>query len=411
MQKGSVARGAATLIFFVLSGHAQVLSPPEILDPAMRALQQKHFPELKAAAVDITTHNYPYRFFLSRKLDLSEKQEKLADQRAIRFAKFQDHTVLQVTGNYFAAYSEESMDRAERVTQTYLDVMLPILRAVAPRLNGETQINAFAIEIAHHVRKRVLGVTVESPENVALIVPSAAAQSAPLSNDRNVELSVLKQSAVYIDSQPVILWPDVAHASAPPAVSAAVKPPAASPITVDRPVSEPATAPAPARDLSPDALQKQQSALQALLDRITKELDGQAHFISYAPPALISFRKLIYLQLSIMTTLDPSASGSQYRIAALSFDHHVSHLIRPLLAYFKEDTGIDGVVFSSTVKVPGQSAESSITQSVEFFLSLAELRRFEQYDITGQQLISSGFVLINGERIGLELQSAESDSR
>src|SRR5579863_8055287 len=84
MQKGNVVVGAAALIASVLS--AQVLSPPEILDPAMRALQQKHFPELKAAAVDITAHDYPHKFFLSRKLDLTEKQEKLADQRAIRFS-------------------------------------------------------------------------------------------------------------------------------------------------------------------------------------------------------------------------------------------------------------------------------------------------------------------------------------
>src|SRR5579863_2312638 len=200
MQKGNVVVGAAALIASVLS--AQVLSPPEILDPAMRALQQKHFPELKAAAVDITAHDYPHKFFLSRKLDLTEKQEQLADQRAIRFSNFQGRTVLQVTGNYFAAYSDEAMDRNQRVTRTYLDVMLPILQAVAPRLSDEPQLNAFAIEVAHHVRKRVLGVTVENAENVALIVPSAVAQNAPKSSDLSARLAVLKQSSLYIDSQP-----------------------------------------------------------------------------------------------------------------------------------------------------------------------------------------------------------------
>jgi hypothetical protein len=42
---------------------------------------------------------------------------------------------------------------------------------------------------------------------------------------------------------------------------------------------------------------------------------------------------------------------------------------------------------------------------------MSELRRYEQYDITGQQLINAGFVLINGERVGLELQNAESGQR
>jgi hypothetical protein len=75
---------AATLVAFVPNCFPQVLSPPEILDPAMRALQQKHFPELKAAAVDITSHRYPYRFYLSSRLDPTQQQEQQSDQRSIR---------------------------------------------------------------------------------------------------------------------------------------------------------------------------------------------------------------------------------------------------------------------------------------------------------------------------------------
>jgi hypothetical protein len=138
-------------------------------------------------------------------------------------------------------------------------------------------------------------------------------------------------------------------------------------------------------------------------------MDAQAHFVSYAPPAIIAFRNSSYLQLSVTTNLAPPDAGSQYRVAALAFDRHVSHLIRPILAYFKQAPDFDGIVFSSTVKIPGRSDDTLVTESAEFFLTLAELRRYEQYDITGQQLINSGYVLINGERVGLELQAAESD--
>jgi hypothetical protein len=168
---------------------------------------------------------------------------------------------------------------------------------------------------------------------------------------------------------------------------------------------------APGRDISPEALQRVRSSCQELLDRIIRELDSQARFIGYAPPVLIAFHKQSYLQLSVTTILAPSDAGSQYRIAALAFDRHVSHLIRPILAFFKTDPDFDGIVLSSTVKVPGKSEDSSLTQSVEFFLPLTELRRYEQYDITGQQLVNSGYVLINGERVGLELQTAESEIR
>src|SRR5579864_617324 len=148
MHRGSLVAGVALLIGAICECHGQVLSPPEILEPDMRELQQRHFAELKAAAVEITSHEYPYRFYLSRTLDVTEQQEQQIDHRSIRFSNFQGSTVLQVTGNYFAAYSERLMGRDERVKETYLDVALPILRAVVPRLTGEPKLTAFAIEIS-----------------------------------------------------------------------------------------------------------------------------------------------------------------------------------------------------------------------------------------------------------------------
>jgi hypothetical protein len=424
MHRNSLGFAFALLAGCAAPSSAQVLSPPEVLDPDMRVLQEKHFPELKAAAVDITSHQFPYRFYLSRTLDVTEQQEQQIDRRSIRFANFQGQTVVQVTGNYFAAYSDRSMDRSERVKRTYTDVVLPILRALAPRLAGEPKLTSYAIEISHHVRKQVLGVAVETPENLALILPRAMAEKAAASNDVVDQITALRASSVYVDGSPTMLWSDqnagtpvkkeLDKQPATPAISSALlsKEPAISPPVRPQPI-EPATPlmPAPARDVSPEALQRKQSAYQDLLDRIVRELDSQAHFVSYAPPVLIGFRKASYLQLSITTTLLPSDAGSQYRIAALAFDRHISHLIRTVLAFFKQDAEFDGIVFSSTVKIPGKTLDSSITQSVEFFFPFAELRRYEQYDITGQQLINSGFVLINGERVGLELQTAESDIR
>jgi len=409
MHKGSFV--LAVLTVFALECRPQVLSPPEILDPPMRALQQQHFTELKAAAVEITSHQYPFRFYLSRTLDLTERQEQLTDQRSIRFSNFQGRTVLQVTGNYFAAYSEETMSRNERVKRTYLDVVLPILRAMASRLGAEPQLNAFAIEVSHHVRKKVLGVTVENPENLALIIPRATADKVAASSNEDEQVAALLESRVYIDGNSVTLWPQqgvTASERAEPPAPAVVN---ASSILSATPPPAPVVAPLLARDLSPAALQLQQTAYQGLMDRVVHELDGDAHFVSYAPPMLVGFHAMSYLQLSIITNLAPQGGGSQYRIAALAFDRHVSHLIRPLIAMFPQDLEFDGIVFSSTVRIAGKTADSGISESVEFFLPFTELRRFEKYDITGQQLINSGFVLINGERVGLELQSAEADLR
>src|ERR1700675_2101558 len=255
MYKRKVVLVSAVLVAFVPQCFPQVLSPPEILDPAMRALQQQHLPELKAAAVEITSHRYPYRFYLSRKLDLTEQQEQQNDQRSIRFSTFQGHTVLQVTGNYFASYSEESMNQNERVKQTYLHVMLPILRATASRLGGEPELNAFAIEVAHHGRKKVLGVAVEHPENLALIVPFAIAEKIAASRNVNDQMTALLESRVFIDGKPASLWPNPVDETVPtPTVARVVTPPPAPP---------PPTA--AVRDLSVGALQQQQTSYQGLI--------------------------------------------------------------------------------------------------------------------------------------------------
>ena len=396
------ATGFSLCLLLIGSGAAQVLSPAEILDPETRALQERHFTELKAAAVEITSHSYPYRFYLSRTMDVTEQKEQQSDQRAIRFSKFQNQIVVQVTGNYFAAYSGRLLDRAERVKRTYLDVMLPIVSAIAPRLAGEPKVAAYAIEISHHVRKDVLGVTVENPENLAVIIPRPMAEKASGSRDVVDEITALRASSVYVDGNLVSLWGEQSEDMAPKA----------DPVSPASPAPVPAPAPiSPPPDLTQAVLEQKQSSYRELLDRMVRELDSSAHFVAYSPPVIVAFHQASYLQLSVTTSLAPPAVGSQYRIAALAFDNHISHLIRPVLAFFKESPNFEGIVFSSTVKIPGKTPDSSVTQSVEFFLPFAELRRYENYDITGQQLINSGYVLINGERVGLDLQSAESDMR
>jgi hypothetical protein len=106
------------------------------------------------------------------------------------------------------------------------------------------------------------------------------------------------------------------------------------------------------------------------------------------------------------STLDGTLQGSQYMQAALAFDHHIAHLVRPVLAYFKDSSEFNGIDFSTTIK-SSQAKGAASVESVEFILPLAAMRCFEQYDCTGQQLLNSGIVLINGERVGLDLQVAE----
>ena len=47
--------------------------------------------------------------------------------------------------------------------------------------------------------------------------------------------------------------------------------------------------------------------------------------------------------------------------------------------------------------------------AVEFIFPLKLLSAYADFDATGQQLIEASFILINGERVSLDLQVAEAD--
>jgi hypothetical protein len=380
---------------FAAAAVAQVLSPPEILDPELRELQQKHMAELKAVAVAISSHQFPYHFYFSRKLDVSEQQEKLTDQRSIQFARFQNQIVLQITGNYFASYSAELLNKEDRARRTLEDVMIPILKTAAAGIGQEPSIQRFALEVSHHVRKKTLGVITEHAENIVVTMPREAAASLAAARDEGETNLAMGEASIFVDGQQTAWWTQPAE---PQAARAAVPPPP----TAARPAP-----PSPARATSPDALRALQEHYQETLNRLTRDLDATARFVGYAPPSFIAFHNGIYLQLSLTTPVGPAAVPSRYVAAATAFDEHIARLVRRVIAYFENDPGFDGIDFSTTVRA-ASGEDSGGAFAIEYILNFPALRSYAHYDSTGQQLLNSGFILVNGERVGLDLQIAES---
>jgi hypothetical protein len=99
-------------------------------------------------------------------------------------------------------------------------------------------------------------------------------------------------------------------------------------------------------------------------------------------------------------------TGSRYKFAATAFDEHIASLVRPATAYFENESDFDGISFSTTV-TSGSTRGDGNPKAVEFFFPFPLLRCYKQYDCTGQQLIDGSAVLVNGERISLDLQAAE----
>lgn len=400
-----------------------MLAPEEIRDPELRALQQKYRSELKLIGSAAATHSFPYHFYFSRKLGLAEKDQPLNDQRSIQFDRYKDRVVLKISGNYFVSYSAELLKPEERARQTYENVMLPLLRAAVHALDQTDVPQAFAFEISHHVRKKMIGVPSESAENVVLVLPKAAAQRLVLSADAGVREAALFQAEIYLNAVPISFGPQreeaaqqtaaphttLAAVATPPATAAPAPPVIPVPTVAAKVVPAPPEQAPPARDASPGAVKALQKSLQPDLDRMLKEMESQAHFVGYAPPAFIQFHNSVYLQVSVTTTLPTAQPGSQYRQAALAFDQHIAHLIRPVLAYFKDHRGeFDGIDFSTSIR-SGPGAEAS-PLAVEFISPFKLLGAYADFDSTGQQLIDASFVLINGERVSLNLQTAEAAS-
>jgi hypothetical protein len=440
MRKGSrctLLLWAACFLAIEISA-AQVVAPVEIKDPALRALQFKYMDDLKAIGAEINNSSFPYPFYLSRKLDLDEQQQKSADQRSIRFDQYSGRTVLAITGNYYAAYSADQINKDQRARSTFLAVVEPILKMAVPKFQTNASVQGYAVEISHHILGKVMGVSMERPENLMMFFPQNTALKLLAAKDETAQQAALLEGQFFVNAEPVTIWlngegpqaglktpvPDAPEEGEPAgpagaqivggtdgrasATNAIPSFPKRTKPVDDVPHPQP-------RDTSPEALASLQAAHKQSLETMLKELDPQAHFVSYAAPSFIAFRQGVFLELSLNTTLNETVAGSRYRLAAMAFDDHIAHLIRPVLGYFKpdpkQDPQFDGIGFSTTVHVTGKNQAASGSEAVEFFFPLTALRCYESYDCAGQQLIDAGTVLINGERVSLDLQIAEGSAR
>jgi len=407
-------------MWLVLPAAGQVLSPAEIKDQTARQLQQSHISQLRAVAGAIQAQTFPYPFFLSRVLDLDQKQMAHADQRSIRFDRYNNQTLLMITGNYYVSYATDRVNANERIHKTLDEVVRPMLLSVVSEFANVDNFDGYAFEIAYHVRRKAMGMRGENAENVVFIFPRKAAQRLiGAANDEQLQAAIL-ESKVFLDAEPFTLWVsgdrpsdeeiqkrrNVASADHKTTVEG-MSVTAGSGLPPQSSVSHESVRPAdaPARVILPDTLSNLKLSYASKILDLERQLDTQAHFVSYAPPEFIQFHGAIFLEFSVNTSLDTAAFGSRYKLAALTFDEHISHLIRPTLAYFQDTADFDGLVFSTTIQQPGKS--NSI--AVEFFLPFPAIKCYARYDCSGQQLLDSGFVLINGERITLSLQVAEAE--
>ena len=419
MRKISSVLVLLSLLLVGSIANAQIVNAIEIPDPTAQKLQMRNMANLRALAHAIQGHQYPYPFYFSRVLDIGQRQMAHLDQNSIRFDRFEGEMMLAVTGNYYASFAVNQVDRNDRVRDVLKDVVTPLLQAAIPIFEKDDSFTGFAFEISYPVREKALGGMGEHAENAVFVFPRAAALHFIRATTDGQRQAAMLDSKVFLNTEPFTLWigddrpSDEEIAKLREArqksqklpstdkVPGAVTPPNA---TVASSLIDPAQV--PSRIILPRNLAELSSRYAPRIASMQHEVGEQAHFVSYSGPAFIGFHQGIYLQLPVATVLDPTVSGSRYKLAALAFDDHIAHLIRPILAYFQSSTDFDGLVFSATITQAGKVNATA----VEYFVPFTAVKCYAQYDCTGQQLLDAGIVLINGERSTINLQFAEAES-
>lgn len=447
-----LARFAILLVFGANWVRAQI-SPAEILNPRLKALEQAYLKQLVAANQSIAKMEFPFTFYLSRYAGLDPKDQAAADRRGLEFVKFHESLVLKATGNYNAAYNGDLLTQNQRASRVFDEIVAPVLAQLTDRLAPGEGFDAFGLEIAYHVTTKTRNYQYEGRELLTIVMnKDDAINFKHLQGASRQE--VLNRSEVYLDGKPLGL---VLGERDPMPVEALERSTgkrnlngagsqskgfeAQSPISVEestavtadrdllakmrdyRPLwnrgavgteadgsprlgnvranSRAGASPAPTK-VDVDTLQDK---YQSRLDEILKQAKAY-NLVEYAPPAFVIYRNRLYLQLTLRNpaAFDQDAT-SIYKRAAQSLDLFLALHLKPIIEKLSDGAdfaGLDVTVLDDLVSKGSHSSEA-----MEYILPIAGTRQFVAAEITNQDLISQSIVLANGVRIALNLQRVE----
>jgi hypothetical protein len=425
------------------SASAQV-SPAEILNPDLKALEETYFPQLKALNQSISKTKFPFPFYLSRFVGIDPAKQAEADSRGLEFVRFQDRVILKVTGNYNAAYDTNRMTQNERAADTFRTVVLPILVLTTATLPQDIACDGIGFEISYHARSREPSYDFEGKENLVLVLDRIDAWALSGAHTDSVRQEILNRNKIYVSGtdfglslierdplnvqalpRSIPARPDATStarsstlvARSPllnlnnslPAVSPAIAatadpaPANANPVVPSLKAVDPLPAGPPP---SPADAERLNETYQAQLAALAKGGATKFHFVDYAPPAFMVFRDQIALQMTLRNSLQfGPAKGSIYKRAAQSFDLFLAPQMKDLSDRISPDVEFQFLDFSVLNKLsPGPKGTS---EAIEFICPRAAVKQFVNAEITNQQLLDQSIILVNGVRIALNLQLVE----
>jgi hypothetical protein len=425
------------------------ISPSEIPNPDLKALEESYFQQLKTLNQSIARTKFPFPFYLSRYVGLNPAQQAEADSRGLEFVRFQDRVILKVTGNYNAAYDTVRLNRNERAAATFRTVVLPILEQVTAALPQDLACGGIGFEISHHTRtrersydyegKEILVVVLGRDDAWALARATTDSERQEIVNRSNIYvsgtefgLSLMERDPLNVQALPrsVPAKPDATSTarssieaghssllksklslpSSPPVgatggllTSEGAVPPSGNPVLASPQAVDPQPTPPPPTQADADRLDEK---YRAQLAAFAKQGATKFHFVDYAPPTFVVFHDQVALQLTLRNSIQfGPVKGSIYKRAAQSFDLFLAPQLKDLSDRISPDLDFQLFDFSVLNKLsPGVKGAS---EAIEFICPRTALKQFVNAEITNQQLLDQSFILVNGVRIALNLQLVE----
>ncbi len=425
------------------AGFGQV-SPVEILNPDLKAAEEKYLPQLKALNHSIAAAKFPFPFLLSRYVGLDPAQQIETDSRGLEFVRFHSQVVLKISGNYNAAYNADLLTDNERAGRTFQDVIVPILGFVTREIPQDVTCDAIGFEISYHARrpnpshdyegKEILVVVFEKSEGFGFVQLASDSERQDILNRSEIYLNgaefglaLGERKALNVEALPRSASNKDGERSSAPGSSGGARlgtPPPdplsgrgkldtngapglgrVAPRSTSVSPGQPETRPAPEK-VNPADLEALQKKYKSHLDALAKLGAEKFNFVDYAPPSLVLFHNRLVLQITLRNPRRYAAdSTSIYKRAAQSFDLFLASKLKDLLEKVPPEMEIDGV--DATVLHQFVSRAAGSSEAVEFICPIKLLRQFVEAEITNQELLNQSVVLVNGERIALNLQQVE----
>jgi hypothetical protein len=429
--KSNIRSTVAVIVTFMLlsllgatRSFAQV-SPAEILNPQLKALEQAHLNKLVAINQTVPLLTYPFPFSLNRYVGSDNTSSTGIDGRGLEFVNFHDRVVLKVTGNYGAAFDADRLSPNQRSGRVFNDVVYQILEVVPTYFSAADTFDAVGFEICYHVRRKAPHYEYEGKEILVAVLSKADAlryTKAPTDSERQ---EILNRSEIFLNGKPFGLALNGSEPFEVATLQRSVKQPAANTnqqagrpndttdfgriagetnVNSDGSNVDTSEKAAPVRTQA-DA-ERLETKYKSQLDALAAAGAAKYYFVQYAQPSFAVFRNQIVLQLTLRNpnTFDKEVT-SIYKRAARSFDLFLAPQLKSMLDSVPDDSdigGIDITIINDLAATPTHSSEA-----LEFAFPLKALRKFANADITNQELINQTVVLVNGVRINLNLQQVE----